>query len=253
MTAQKPTLRDVFGAFVFYFLAQFLIAPLAFQLIYRLMSGKWEGAFEWIQTPHIRPWWNFLMIVFVALTMGLYVFVVERRVLSSIWGSFKSSSFSILKAFGYWAVAYFAVLLANNVVHFLMEKWMDFPAIDQTAVEQVRSAFSQPVLYVLTSLSIITIVPFVEEVLFRGYLQQWLKNYFSVRLSILMSAFIFSLFHFSSDQGWTNIEIIASLFTFSLFLGFVRERYGSLNASILLHGIFNGMSVLFLTIQELLP
>ncbi len=48
-----------------------------------------------------------------------------------------------------------------------------------------------------------------------------------------------------------NVELIAALFTFSLFLGMVRERYNSLNAPIFLHGIFNGMSILFLTAQEL--
>lgn len=248
----KPSFRDVFGAFVFYFLAQLLVAPLLFQFVHRFVTGHWEGVLGWIAIPEIHSWWNFFMILVVAAMMGLYTFYIEKHSLAVIWGKFKTSSQLPLKIFGYWCIAYFTVLIVNNGVHFLMERWVQFPVTDQMAVEQVRGAFSQPILYGLTSFSIITLVPAIEEILFRGYLQQWLKRYLSPVYSILIVAVIFAFFHFSIEQKWMNVELIAALFTFSLFLGFVRERYHSLNASIFLHGTFNGMSILFLTLQELL-
>ncbi|MEN9654812.1 MAG: hypothetical protein RL235_924, partial [Chlamydiota bacterium] len=41
-----------------------------------------------------------------------------------------------------------------------------------------------------------------------------------------------------------NIPIIAALFTFSLFLGYVYERQRALIAPMGLHAMFNGISVL---------
>lgn len=247
---EKPCFRDVFGVFIFYFLAQFAVAPALIHLIHRYVTGEWGGTVDWLFGLEIRPWWNFFMILVVAATIALYVFWVERRTLKSVWGNFTLSFKLFFKIFGYWCIAYPIVVVVNHGVNMLMEKWIEFPVTDQVAVEQVKSAFSQPLLYLLTSIAIMVLVPAVEEVIFRGFLQQWLKRYFSVITSILIAAFVFALFHFSMDQGWMNVELITALFVFSLFLGAVRERYQSLNASIMLHGIFNGMSLLLLTIQE---
>lgn len=248
----KPSFRDVFGAFLFYFLAQLLVAPLLFQPVHRFATGGWHGSVDWILSSNVRPWFNFFMILVMSLMVGLYAFYLERSSLSSIWGRFKSSPRLPLKILGYWCLAYPAVLFVNHAIHALMERWVLIPEADQSAVEQVRAAFSQPGLYLLTSLAIMTLVPAVEEILFRGYLQQWLKRFLPTALSVLLTALVFAVFHFASDQGWMNVELIGALFTFSLFLGFVRERYDSLNASILLHGTFNGMSILLLTLQEYL-
>jgi membrane protease YdiL (CAAX protease family) len=248
--SEKPCLRDVFGVFVFYFLAQIALAPLLIQLIHWIATGQWTGAVDWAFGVEIRPWLNLFMILVLAATISLYVFWIEKRTLNVVWGDFALTKKLFLKIFGYWCIAYPIVSVVNNGINYLMEKWVTFPVTDQVAVEQVKSAFAQPVLYALTSLGITILVPAVEEIVFRGFLQQWLKRYFSVYASVIITAIVFAFFHYSDTQGWMNVEIIVALFVFSLFLGGVRERYQSLNASIMLHAIFNGMTLLFLTIQE---
>ncbi len=94
-----------------------------------------------------------------------------------------------------------SVVLVNHGVHWIMERWYSFPVTDQVAVEQIRLSYGRPFLYAITSLAIITLVPLIEELLFRGYLQQWLKKYISPFYSIVLTALIFALFHYSSEQG----------------------------------------------------
>jgi membrane protease YdiL (CAAX protease family) len=60
--------------------------------------------------------------------------------------------------------------------------------------------------------------------------------------AIIFSALCFSLFHLAPSQGIGNISLVASLFLFALFLGFIYERQASLFASIGLHMTFNAVS-----------
>jgi membrane protease YdiL (CAAX protease family) len=79
----------------------------------------------------------------------------------------------------------------------------------------------------------------VEELLFRGTLQQFLKKYFPVKTSIAITALVFACFHYSSAQDLGNFSLIPSLFVFACFLGYTYERQGSIFASIGLHITFN--------------
>jgi hypothetical protein len=251
MPSPKPYFRDVIGAFLFYFLAQVLAVPLFFQLIHMARTGgEWKGGVDWMLSDPVRPWFYLSLIFLTSLVMAIYVLLIDRVSLAAIWGKTQLSSTNALIMFGMWCIAYPLVLVVNNGTHMLLERWVQIPDTDQSAVEQVRQAFSHPFLYAATALGIMTLVPVIEEILFRGYLQQWLKRRLSVPYSVVAASLTFAVFHFSLHQGWMNVELIAALFTFSLFLGFVREKYESLNAAICLHGIFNGMTLAVLTVQE---
>lgn len=248
---EKPTTRQLAGVFIFYFVAQLLFAPAAIQLIHRFATGSWSGAVTWAMNPSYRPYWNLLIVAITGLTIGAYALILERDSLKSIWGKFTLSLSLFFKMYGYWFLAYPLVLIVSHLMQWALSFWVVVPETDQIAVDQVRSVFAYPTLYFFTALMIVTVVPMIEEILFRGYLQQWLKNFFSPFWCVAISGFIFSFFHYATDQGWMNVVLILALFTFSLFLGYVRERYQTLNASIMLHAIFNAMSIIQLTVEEL--
>lgn len=90
------------------------------------------------------------------------------------------------------------------------------------------------------------IVPMIEEILFRGYLQQGLKSVISERKAIVLTALIFALFHFSPGQSGSNITIVSSLFLLACVMGYLVERTGSLWSSIGLHATFNTVSSIFI-------
>ena len=172
----------------------------------------------------------------------------------SVWGNnaFKSISQSAKDFFiGFcaWFVGYPIMLVVGQLASILTLIFFLPSTVEQVAVRYLRQIMDYPVLFISTSLLIVFVVPIVEETLFRGFLQTWLRKWLSRTGAIIVSSLIFALFHYSSSQGQNNIELLCSLFTLSCFLGFVYERQQSLWASIGLHTTFNGISVLALTIQ----
>lgn len=136
------------------------------------------------------------------------------------------------------------VHLASNTFDLVMNWFFNVAAMpDQQAVKYLKSAMDTPLSFLLAFLSIVVLAPLLEELLFRGFLQNWLKNYLGRAGSILLTSLIFSCFHYSTSQGLANISVISSLFVLAIFLGFIYERQQNLIASVAMHATFNGISV----------
>jgi membrane protease YdiL (CAAX protease family) len=118
------------------------------------------------------------------------------------------------------------------------------------AVKHLKDVMVFPSLFWSSVILIISVVPILEEVLFRGFLHEWLVRLFGVKAAILLTASTFALFHFSTSQGADNVELIISLFVLGCFLSFLKERQRSLWAPIGLHSVFNAVSVLMITASE---
>jgi len=83
------------------------------------------------------------------------------------------------------------------------------------------------------------VFPFVEEILFRGLLHDWLRRRFGAAVASVGSAAIFA--------GAHGIPILLpALFIVGMMLAWTRERSGSLWPPIILHGSFNSIMVLLL-------
>ncbi|MGB6268616.1 MAG: type II CAAX endopeptidase family protein [Olleya sp.] len=74
--------------------------------------------------------------------------------------------------------------------------------------------------------------PIIEELAFRGVLFNKLKEVTSSRLTIIATAFLFALIHFSF------ISFIW-IFPFGLLLGYLRDKYNTLWLGIIIHFIHN--------------
>lgn len=127
-------------------------------------------------------------------------------------------------------------------VEWVLKTYFDMPPRDQDAVQILKmKGGSIPLI-----LFICFIVPFIEETLFRGYLQQGLKSVIPEKAAIITTALIFAIFHFSPNQSGSNITILTSLFWLACFMGYLVERTGSLWTSIGLHATFNTVSSFFI-------
>ena len=92
----------------------------------------------------------------------------------------------------------------------------------------------------------IFLAPFVEEMIFRGFLQGFLNGLIHPALSVLVTAATFAAFHYSSLQMGSNVEIITGLFLFAIVASNLREREDSILASIGYHAAFNATSLALL-------
>lgn len=92
---------------------------------------------------------------------------------------------------------------------------------------------------------IVFVVPYVEEMLFRGFLQGFLGGIVHPVLATLGTATAFSLFHYSPSQKASNFVIMAGLFIFSLLSSRLRAKEDSVTASVGMHAGFNATALLF--------
>lgn len=170
----------------------------------------------------------------------------DKESKEAVWGASNLPLYrNIAIGVATWFVAYPVTAFIGSLTKFLLTKiYADPGVLNQIAVSELKGMQGDSALsLVLSALWVVTIVPVLEELLFRGLLQGWLKNRFSVYKAIAITSIVFSFFHFSPLQGLSNIELLISLFTLSCFLGYLRERQDSLWASIALHSFFNGVSV----------
>ena len=86
--------------------------------------------------------------------------------------------------------------------------------------------------------------PIAEEFFFRRILQGWLEIKFG-DWAVVVSAFCFGLAHLGQGLGWVP------LIGFGLAAGYLARRRGTILPSIVLHALFNGLSVLLLVASEL--
>ena len=103
-------------------------------------------------------------------------------------------------------------------------------------------------IFALEALRIVVIAPFVEEFLFRGFLNNLLRGKVNafVRMSII--SILFTVVHMPYIHNW--IQFLAYLIL-SIVLFLVYERRRRLFDAILLHSLFNGLLViLFIEIPK---
>jgi membrane protease YdiL (CAAX protease family) len=99
-------------------------------------------------------------------------------------------------------------------------------------------AYSQWQVRALIVFTAVVVVPFVEELIFRGMLQTLFRSYIVKPWpAIFLASFVFIIFH-ANPEHWL------ALFALSICLGYTYEKSGSLFRSIFVHALFNAMSVL---------
>lgn len=90
----------------------------------------------------------------------------------------------------------------------------------------------------LLILTALIVAPIAEELIFRGYIFGVLRRYTGRWWAMAISALVFAAIH-------AHIPSLAGLFALAVALTLVYEGVGSLWASILMHSLFNGITVLF--------
>jgi len=227
--------------FAIYFVMAYFIAPL---LIYALLpyfnqNGTQLGFASWL---------NFLISVLTFSGLVIYCRFLPLSIRLNLWHNTHvvvNYREDFILAFYAWCLSFPLVLFVSQFLESLVLLIFNQAKLpDQIAVYFVKMTFNDPLYFFLAVVTIVFIAPLIEETLFRGFLQTFIRNHLGSKQAIFITSVCFSFFHFSPDQGLGNIPIIGSLFILALFLGFLYEKQGSLFASISLHSMFNAISIL---------
>jgi len=245
-------LTSLIGAFFLFLFITILVAPVLGIAFLSLLKGEVVDAESLSQVS--QSWINIFTIFLAAISLTLYLYLLNPKLRRTVWNSNAFISFvrtvkDLMMGILTWSVSYPVVLVVGQLLSIIVLLNFPGPTHEQIAVKNIRLLESSPLLFWIMALSIVTVVPIIEEVLFRGFLQTWIRQRIGVVWAILFTSLVFSTFHYSSTQGANNVEVLGSLFVLSCFLGFIYERQRSLWASIGLHAFFNTVSVLLITIQ----
>ena len=122
------------------------------------------------------------------------------------------------------------------------------------AIVDFLNAHRDPLSIGLVVFAAVVAAPIAEEFLFRRVLQGWLEGWLEPReprwggvMAIMLSSLAFAAAHVGQGMAWLP------LFFFGLVVGYLARQTGSIVPGIILHGLFNGVSVALVVLQVAVP
>jgi membrane protease YdiL (CAAX protease family) len=229
-----------------YFINSFLTIPLIFNILltldFHLNLDLLKNSKT--QTLVLQSIYVFLNVFLI----GVYLAFQDKKQLAALWKDpqikkTNSYIYDVLIGFSTWFVAFPVIVCINTLSEYVNSLIFSQPEVDQVAVKFLKLNSSSMIPLLVVLFMIILSAPIIEEFLFRGCIQNWLRSKLGIKTSIIVTSIFFSAMHFSISQSFSNIPLLLSLFIFSIYLGFVYEKTRSLVSSITLHMTFNTISV----------
>lgn len=240
------------GAFAVFLIFSVIIGPLFSSLGLYLYTGELR-----IDNQMTNILVSSLSIVITFMGVFLFYFFLKPENQVLIVGknfgplvSFKKTAKDFFFGIITWFLAFPFVMVVGKLIYLILYFFGLEVIPNQIAVSQVKNSLESPSIFSFIALNIVLFVPILEEFVFRGCLQTWIRTRIGIVKAIILTSIVFAAFHFSIHQGLGNIELLVSLFILSCFLGFIYERQKSLLASISLHAFFNGVTVAMILLSK---
>jgi membrane protease YdiL (CAAX protease family) len=243
--AKNPlSLKTVIAFFAIYLISTLGIATLIAYVVRAIYSLEQTSP-----PPMAMGWVQLSILAIIICFFCLYCKTQDLTLIKKIWKDWsipnpKPIVWDLLIGFFTWFISFPLVVAIGQLADMLLLYLFQFESYEQVAVRYLKTTLTSPGMLAVALFTILIAAPIIEEFLFRGLLQTYFKRHMNVKIAMICSSLCFALFHLAPSQGIGNISLVASLFTFALFLGFIYERQGSLFASIGLHMTFNAMSTI---------
>ena len=134
------------------------------------------------------------------------------------------------------------VLIAFDTLDRIIHKFIPPPEyiIDLGEIMRPDSTLG----YIFLFLAVVIVAPIGEEIVFRGFLQRFLEEYWKdITRAVLVTSLFFAMIHF--NPFWT-----IQIYLLGVILGFLAWKTKSVIPSILLHIVNNGSAFILTNIEE---
>jgi len=201
-----------------------------------------QAAEDWVNASTGEQF-TYTLIAYGLLLLPLWWFVRLRKVSLATFG-FKRIRWqdplrALLLLIPYYLCYYVIVTVVSALV----------PSLDVNQKQQIGFTSAHGVDLLLVFLSLVIIPPLVEETVVRGFLYTSFRAKLKLPIAVILTSLVFAAGHLQFGSGAPLLWIAAiDTFTLSLFLIYLREKTGSLWASICLHALKNGVAFFYLFI-----
>jgi membrane protease YdiL (CAAX protease family) len=225
---------------VIYFAAQFLGSFL-------LLSVAWLRGWDqnqiqaWVQ--HIWPQFVYVALV-EGTTLAMLAWFLRRR--KAIWAAIGlvRPKLRDLAYTGLGIVIYFPLLIAAMTI---VQNWL--PRINLDQPQQLGFTGAHGPALALVFISLCVLPPLTEEILVRGFLYSGLRRKLPKITAAIITSLLFAAAHLEFGQNAPLLWSAAiDTFILSMVLVYLRQRTGSLWASIGLHTFKNSIAFVALFI-----
>lgn len=154
-------------------------------------------------------------------------------------GSWKNNLYSRLNTGLKWSIPFIVVLCLAALIPEVRAVWLKFHLlINRLSLENIT-----PKIVILISATTL-VATFLEELIFRGMIQQNIKKFLTPGKSVLITAGIFTIAHFGLFFFIPmSLRSVAGWFLVGIFTGFAFNRYNSCISSFVPHLVFNLRSI----------
>ncbi len=226
----KGTAVLMIGLLVSQFIAGLIFVGACFILGSEIPTGRALGpgssgsSFQAIHILLLVTMYSLLLFVMLWLLRG-------DKYLHSMFKGEKILSTTI---FGLLALA--PILVASNIFVSVLKE-IGFGG-SPSLVSELNGTADQLFLFV----AIVIVAPFIEELLFRGYLYDQIRKRYASWVAIVVTGGLFSIAHF------TPVTLLP-IFILGVFMGMLRERSGSVVPSMVFHSANNLLAFILLIIS----
>lgn len=183
---------------------------------------------------------NILFLLLVCLGLLFYLRQIRDLDPAELFGVRR---LSFLRVLGWGVLALAALLPIVLVVSASYTSWLQgrWPDLEpQEAVKMFLDSDGVAAKWIMAGAAVV-VAPVVEETVFRGFVYGVLKRYSDSWFAALMSAALFALAHF-------HLGSAVPLFVLALGFTLAYERTGSLLVPMVMHALFNGITLIVLLI-----
>lgn len=140
-----------------------------------------------------------------------------------------------LRAIGYIALGYIMFLAINIIIKLVQVFFeIELPGFGEQ-VNKINLFGTGTFNLVITFIVLAILAPIIEEIFFRGFIQEQLQKITSSKMAILIQALIFSLAHL-------ELQVIIPLTIIGAILGYIYHKTNSIYPTIVFHSINNSIA-----------
>lgn len=235
----NPWLGIVFAVVVFY--GAQLIAGILVAIYPGLKHWSQSQADDWLNNS-VAAQFIYILLAEAGTVGAVYLFLKHYRLKLSAIGFKKPRWIDPVYALAA-APIYFGLYVVAVVVisHFV-------PSLNVNEQQQIGfNSVHGAAAMIMTFISLVVLPPLAEEIMVRGFIYSSLKKAMKIVPAAILTSLLFASAHLP-EGGAAGPLYIAAIDTFvlSLVLIYLREKTGSLWASITLHALKNGVAFIAL-------